>query len=245
MRSYLLWMEKRRSRKIEKSLKNVSGDTTSIAVDDASLRTGAFVVAPCPHDGRCPLENTSKYCHFVQRLERTSSQRAYKRSKGEPLRGFEDEKFCYVALRRGRRPQEAWPLDGMEFETLKERQAKRNPEDLIIDYEDQFETEEEEEPSFEDDLVPYASDVAETSLFHKNEEEEDEVEEVRAGVGSGWGRIIYTPVRRGRQIQMDICRATKRDGSEGTFERMVVTQSRNPTLHLQARRSLWGDLWPF
>ncbi|OAY78496.1 Methyltransferase-like protein 17, mitochondrial [Ananas comosus] len=245
MRSYLLWMEKRRSRKIEKSLKNVSGDTTSIAVDDASLRTGAFVVAPCPHDGRCPLENTSKYCHFVQRLERTSSQRAYKRSKGEPLRGFEDEKFCYVALRRGRRPQEAWPLDGMEFETLKERQAKRNPEDLIIDYEDQFETEEEEEPSFEDDLVPYASDVAETSLFHKNEEEEDEVEEVRAGVGSGWGRIIYTPVRRGRQIQMDVCRATKRDGSEGTFERMVVTQSRNPTLHLQARRSLWGDLWPF
>lgn len=36
----------KRSRKIEKSLKNVSGDTTSIAVDDASLRTGAFVVAP-------------------------------------------------------------------------------------------------------------------------------------------------------------------------------------------------------
>lgn len=116
---------------------------------------------------------------------------------------------------------------------------------FLFPVEDQFETEEEEEPSFEDDLVPYASDVAETSLFHKNEEEEDEVEEVRAGVGSGWGRIIYTPVRRGRQIQMDICRATKRDGSEGTFERMVVTQSRNPTLHLQARRSLWGDLWPF
>lgn len=116
---------------------------------------------------------------------------------------------------------------------------------FLFPVEDQFETEEEEEPSFEHDLVPYASDVAETSLFHKNEEEEDEVEEVRAGVGSGWGRIIYTPVRRGRQIQMDICRATKRDGSEGTFERMVVTQSRNPTLHLQARRSLWGDLWPF
>lgn len=32
----------------------------------------------CPHDGRCPLDNTGKYCHFVQRLERTTSQRAYK-----------------------------------------------------------------------------------------------------------------------------------------------------------------------
>ncbi|RRT82251.1 hypothetical protein BHE74_00012966 [Ensete ventricosum] len=30
--------------------------------------------------------------------------------------------------------RESWPLDGMEFETLKERHAKRNPEDLIIDY---------------------------------------------------------------------------------------------------------------
>uniref|UniRef100_A0A452YN54 Uncharacterized protein n=1 Tax=Aegilops tauschii subsp. strangulata TaxID=200361 RepID=A0A452YN54_AEGTS len=58
------------------------------------------------------------------------------RSKGVPLRGFEDEKFCYVALRRGKRPEEAWPLDGMKFDTLKERHAKRNPEDLIIDYGD-------------------------------------------------------------------------------------------------------------
>lgn len=32
----------------------------------------------CPHDGKCPLENSGKYCHFVQRLERTSTQRAYK-----------------------------------------------------------------------------------------------------------------------------------------------------------------------
>jgi hypothetical protein len=29
---------------------------------------------------------------------------------------------------------EPWPLDGMKFETLKEQHAKRNPEDLEIDY---------------------------------------------------------------------------------------------------------------
>lgn len=32
----------------------------------------------CAHDGRCPLDNTGKYCHFVQRLQRTTSQRVYK-----------------------------------------------------------------------------------------------------------------------------------------------------------------------
>lgn len=30
--------------------------------------------------------------------------------------------------------REPWPLDGMKFETLKEQHAKRNPEDLEIDY---------------------------------------------------------------------------------------------------------------
>ncbi|WOL07008.1 37S ribosomal protein S22, mitochondrial [Canna indica] len=242
MRSYILWMEKRKCRKKGEVSSVISGDEKSIVQSKSLLKDGAFVVAPCPHDGRCPLENTGKYCHFVQRLERTSSQRAYKRSKGEPLRGFEDEKFCFVALRRGKRPQESWPLDGMEFETLKERHAKRNPEDLIIDFEDQLRSETDEESPFEDALVPYASDIAETNMFHGNDNEE---EQTHANLGSGWGRIIYMPVRRGRQIQMDICRSTKRDGSQGAFEHMVVTQSKNPTLHLQARRSLWGDLWPF
>lgn len=30
--------------------------------------------------------------------------------------------------------REPWPLDGIKFETLKERNAKRNPEDLEIDF---------------------------------------------------------------------------------------------------------------
>lgn len=114
---------------------------------------------------------------------------------------------------------------------------------LWLSSEEQFEIDADEESPFEDALVPYASDIAETSMFHQDDDQEEE--QVCADLGGGWGRIIYTPVRRGRQIQMDVCRSTKRDGSEGAFERVVVTQTKNPTLHLQARRSLWGDLWPF
>ncbi|CAK9169350.1 unnamed protein product [Ilex paraguariensis] len=238
MRSHILWMEKRKCRKVEDASDEASKHLMA-------LKSGAFIVAPCPHDGRCPLDNTGKYCHFVQRLERTTSQRAYKRSKGEPLRGFEDEKFCFVAFRRGQRPRETWPLDGMEFETLKEQHAKRNPEDLEIDYEDQFESE-AENISYEEDPVSYDSDIRETDVISENDEEEEEQEErAPADLGSGWGRIIYSPVRRGKRIEMDVCRANCHDGSEGSFERVVVTQSKNPTLHHQARRSLWGDLWPF
>lgn len=36
--------------------------------------------------------------------------------------------FAVVILTR-----EPWPLDGLKFDTLKEQQAKRSPEDLEID----------------------------------------------------------------------------------------------------------------
>ncbi|KAI9115321.1 hypothetical protein K1719_013640 [Acacia pycnantha] len=242
MRSHILWMEKRKFRK-------VAHQNSGVCKDLITEKNGVFVVAPCPHDGACPLAKTGKYCHFVQRLERTSSQRAYKRSKGEPLRGFEDEKFSYVAFRRGQRPSEPWPLDGMQFETLKEQQAKRNPEDLEIDYEDLVKLQEASDSTYEEkDLVTYDSDIVETEAADDNEEDEEGEEEDDgvggADLGGGWGRIVFMPVRRGRQVAMNVCRSTKSDASEGSFDRIVVTKSKNPTLHHQAKRSIWGDLWP-
>ncbi|KAL3817888.1 hypothetical protein ACJIZ3_003793 [Penstemon smallii] len=241
MRAHILWMEKRRSRKLQNA---ACKDSTKLM----TLKTGAFVVAPCPHDGPCPLQNTDKYCHFVQRLERTSSQRAYKSSKGT-LRGFEDEKFCYVAFKRGTRPRESWPLDGMKFETLKEMHAHRIPEDLEIDVESQFGTQEAPNDPYEENNENTTSDESETEIdnldeIEEEEEEEEEEETPSADLGSGWGRIIYMPYRRGKRVELDVCRATNCEGTEGSFDRVVITQSKSPELHHQARRSIWGDLWP-
>lgn len=36
--------------------------------------SAAHVVAPCPHDGPCPLEGRRSWCHFVQRFQRTGLQ---------------------------------------------------------------------------------------------------------------------------------------------------------------------------
>ncbi|KAL1346542.1 hypothetical protein HN51_020171 [Arachis hypogaea] len=241
MRSHILWMEERRHRK--SSLKNEA------CKDLMTQKAGAFVVAPCPHDGTCPLVKSGKYCHFVQRMERTSSQRAYKRSKGEPLRGFEDEKFSFVAFRRGQRPREPWPLDDIKLETLKEQHDKRNPEDLEIDYEDWLKMQEADDTPHEVvNAITCDSDAAETDKDDGDEDEEykeAEEETDSADLGGGWGRIIFMPVRRGRQVTMNVCRSTNRNASEGSYDRIVVTKSKNPTLHHQAKRSIWGDLWPF
>ncbi len=66
------------------------------------IASGAHVLAPCPHDGPCPLR-APDWCHFTQRLPRL---RAHMQLKGAEL-PFEDEKFSYVVLTRAlaaRRP---------------------------------------------------------------------------------------------------------------------------------------------
>jgi ribosomal protein RSM22 (predicted rRNA methylase) len=65
------------------------------AARDQLLALGGHIVAPCPHQGSCPMAD-GDWCHFAQRLVRPTFQR---RVKGAEL-GYEDEKFSYVAVAR-------------------------------------------------------------------------------------------------------------------------------------------------
>jgi ribosomal protein RSM22 (predicted rRNA methylase) len=69
------------------------------------FKAEAHVIAPCPHDGPCPLQQgRASWCHFVQRFERTAVQRRAKMVPGKlPPRSHQDERFSYVVLKRGSR----------------------------------------------------------------------------------------------------------------------------------------------
>jgi len=61
------------------------------------IASGANILAPCPHAAACPLAGSDHdWCHFAQRVERTSQHRQL---KGGEL-GYEDEKFSYVVASR-------------------------------------------------------------------------------------------------------------------------------------------------
>jgi ribosomal protein RSM22 (predicted rRNA methylase) len=79
-----------------------AGYARIIALRDHLIARGAHVAAPCPHEGKCPLEPPD-WCHFSQRLQRS---RAHMQVKGAEV-PFEDERFSYVVVSRtppGQRP---------------------------------------------------------------------------------------------------------------------------------------------
>ncbi len=61
----------------------------------ALLERGWHLLAPCPTEARCPMQELSgRWCHFSTRLER---DRAHRDAKGGTL-PYEDEKFSYIAM---------------------------------------------------------------------------------------------------------------------------------------------------
>jgi ribosomal protein RSM22 (predicted rRNA methylase) len=60
------------------------------SMQEGSGKMSAHVVAPCPHDGVCPMEGTRSWCHFSQRFERSGLQRVTKiRSDGGLARTYQ------------------------------------------------------------------------------------------------------------------------------------------------------------
>lgn len=67
------------------------GFSNILQMREALVRAGAFLLAPCPHAGACPLSK-SDWCHFSARVERSSLHR---KVKGGAL-NYEDEKYSYL-----------------------------------------------------------------------------------------------------------------------------------------------------
>ncbi|MBZ5493379.1 MAG: small ribosomal subunit Rsm22 family protein [Acidobacteriia bacterium] len=70
------------------------------AARSALIANAVALLAPCPHHFACPMAAAGDWCHFSQRVERTSQHRQL---KGGAL-GYEDEKFSYLVAAKSAEP---------------------------------------------------------------------------------------------------------------------------------------------
>ncbi len=61
------------------------------------LARNARIVAPCSHEGTCPLADSARWCHFNARLPR-SRDHLFAKDADVP---YEDEKFSYLVAGKG------------------------------------------------------------------------------------------------------------------------------------------------
>ncbi|HEX3153025.1 MAG TPA: small ribosomal subunit Rsm22 family protein, partial [Candidatus Angelobacter sp.] len=73
------------------------------AARSSLIANSAAILAPCPHRFTCPMASAADWCHFSQRVERTSQHRQL---KGGAL-GYEDEKFSYLVAAKISAPSTA------------------------------------------------------------------------------------------------------------------------------------------
>ena len=221
--------------------------------EDADNSFDAHVVAPCQHDKVCPMDGLegSTWCHFSQRVKRTEMHRQMlPRGRGPQ---HQDERFSYVVIRRmSRRHAVAEAKNRAAEIAAGERTVGFRIDE---DKEEEEEEEDDDEDDEDDEEDDEDSEEEEEEEDHDDDEDEDhdddeDVAETKAGAVAvassfSWGRLVRPPIKRSRHVILDMCSA------DGVLDRHIVARSHSwegsvgKQGYKAARKSKWGDLWPY
>ncbi|KAI0308079.1 mitochondrial small ribosomal subunit Rsm22-domain-containing protein [Multifurca ochricompacta] len=197
---------------------------------EGEVLSGSHVLAPCPHDGVCPIHrsNVAKLvCGFSQRMERPPFVR---RTKHSGI-GHEDTGYSYVVIRRGPRPSipdvKVGRMGEVGRRQMQHEEIKRPLVELELDDTNpltQLEPAVAPIPS-EKSSKPYAHSPAEIGNLLKAE-------------AFHWPRLVFPPLKKSGHVVMDVC------APSGRVLRMTVPKSQGKQPYYDARKSGWGDIFP-
>ncbi|KAG6846058.1 hypothetical protein H0H87_006422 [Tephrocybe sp. NHM501043] len=233
-REYLLNLGRKESKDVEtKKSEDVEAKESEYAeVEKGSIR-GSHVVAPCPHDGACPLlhpGSTRLVCGFSQRIQRPSFVRKTKHSGV----GHEDIEYSYVVIRRGSRPISTTENVGRVGEVGRRVLEKEAfSQGLIKELKLHSERVASAEYATEDTPV-----VATDKLVTETELSPVELEEALRLESYSWPRLVFTPMKKSGHIILDSCTP------EGKIMRLTIPKSQGKQEFYDARKAAWGDLFP-
>ncbi|KAF5374983.1 hypothetical protein D9758_000528 [Tetrapyrgos nigripes] len=153
--------------------------------------SGCHVVAPCPHDGKCPLYHPGSgrsVCGFSQRLQRPSFVR---RTKHSGI-GHEDIGYSYVVVKRGTRPvitntnTKLGRVGAVGMRELrKQNEARTVVKELTLHSED--------EAPVEDQADAAESEPAPGPLLNRSP---DDLENALRQEAYSWPRLVFNPLKK-------------------------------------------------
>ncbi|WVR04628.1 3-methyl-2-oxobutanoate hydroxymethyltransferase [Kwoniella sp. DSM 27419] len=212
-------------------------------LDQATPETPLHIVAPCPHDGICPLASTRSTCSFSQRIQRPVFTRRTKHSS----RGEEDTGYCYVVLARGERPVVSTTAEeslsglptsslgrvgGVGKEEAEKARLKRDGRSVLREVEG-HEGVLEMVSLPEGEEGPAEVDTSNSSEGSRAQMWTDMREEAYV-----WPRLVAPPMKRSGHVTMDAC------CPDGNIQRLTFSKSHSKQGYHDARKSTWGDLFP-
>ncbi|KAG8834787.1 37S ribosomal protein S22 [Serendipita sp. 399] len=213
-----------------------------------SSGTGAHVVAPCPHDGDCPLKNTPDRCTFRQRFHRPEFQKKTKHANYM----FEDVHYSYVVIKRGRRPLKPAPLPLPNVYRSESRVSNETEPSTTFAAEDPgaqgdgievvdsepVTSEDKTEYPYDGDAFSLESERQEVERKYKAESNDPVLQEFLRQSSYYWRRTIYNPMKGSGHVTLDTCTPN------GQIARIVIPKSQGKAEYYDARKSDWGDLFP-
>lgn len=202
------------------SSKQVSGRTTtsissSSSSSTSSTQEGGHVIAPCPHDGQCPLflhghqPDRSRWCHFSQRLQRPDFLQRTKKAKDN----LEDVAYSYVLIRKDT-PRPQLPAASTGPVTTTTTTTTTTTPSGVDDVIDPLNP---DPPRVSRDGVMSDRDIVSAS-YH-------------------WSRIILPPLKRHKHVLLDICSAPSRTMAITPMTDRVTKHKRKPSLERERREA--------
>ena len=238
-------------------------------------RGDGHVLAPCAHEGTCPLQGGPRRCRVSQRVERAQAQRLALGAH----RTYGDVSFSYVILQKGERAKlrrhepdptlwealaqegiqagpykqlkHAWKTHVEELLALGERMENGTADPPIQTPDGEVVAEEEEAE---------ATPADDERSVKRRLESAPVVQSMATELGANseeWGRMVEVPRKRSRHVRFQVCRpCTDQHGNtdfkNGELVEHILTKAKHHeskhagySLYRQARKSSLGDLWPF
>lgn len=169
------------------------------------------IVAPCPHDGPCPLADTADICGFSQRVTAPKFLRQTKHSK----RGEEDKKYVYLVVARGERPvaeensdlSRVGRMGAVAKEQLQRDKNKLEGKSVLRE----VEGDKHGGGQVQMEMVSL-SDVAEEDRIRKGDPPAPNMDvdgqaltDHLRGEAYSWSRLVAPPLKRSGHVIMDVC----------------------------------------